>query len=130
MGLFVRWLFLTGAILLASYVIDGIAVSGFFSAFLAAAILGVLNALLRPLLIILTLPINVLTLGLFTFVINAVLLMMASGVIGGFEVRDFWSAFWGAIIIAVVNWVTGSFISDTGRVGYMDMEKKEDGHWE
>lgn len=65
MGILVRWFFLTGAILLASYIIDGIEVAGFFSAFFAAAILGILNALLRPILIILTLPINIITKGLF-----------------------------------------------------------------
>ena len=130
MGILVRWIFLTGAILLASYLINGIKVSGFFSAFFAAAILGILNAILRPVLIILTLPINILTLGLFTFVINAVLLMMASGVIGGFEVRGFWSAFFGALIITIVSWVMGSFISEKGKVGYIDMKEVEDDRWE
>ena len=130
MGILVRWIFLTGAILLASYLIDGIKVSGFFSAFLAAAILGILNALLRPVLIILTLPINILTLGLFTFVINAVLLMMASGVIKGFEVQGFWSAFFGALIIAIVNWVLGSLIGEKEKVDYIDMKEEEDDHWE
>ena len=72
-GLLIRWLVLTVAILSAAYLVDGIVVSGFLSAFLAAAALGILNALLRPLLIILTLPLNILTLGLFTFIINAFL---------------------------------------------------------
>ena len=74
---------MTAAIMAASYLIDGIRVSGFFSAFCAAAALGVLNVLFRPILFILTLPINIMTLGLFTFVINALLLKMASGVIPG-----------------------------------------------
>jgi len=85
-GIFLRWLILTVAIIVTSYLSGGIHVSGFFSAFFAAAILGILNAFFRPLLLLLTLPLNVLTLGLFTFVINAVMLMMASGVIPGFEV--------------------------------------------
>ena len=80
-GIALRWLTLTGAILLASYLLDGIHVSGFMSAVGAAAILGILNAFFRPIALILTLPINILTLGLFTFVINAVMLKMASGVI-------------------------------------------------
>ena len=95
-GIGFRWLTLTGAILLASYMLNGIHVSGFFSALGAAAILGILNAFFRPIALILTLPINVLTLGLFTFVINAVMLKMASGVIGGFEVQGFWPAVFGA----------------------------------
>ncbi|MFO7598358.1 MAG: phage holin family protein [Candidatus Desulfacyla sp.] len=130
MGLLVRWLILTAAITVASYLITGIQVSGFFSAFFAAAILGVLNVFFRPILLILTLPINILTLGLFTFVINAVLLKMASGVISGFEVHGFWSAVWGALIISLVNWLLGSFITDRGTVGYTDLRRRDDGRWE
>jgi len=72
-GIFIRWLTLTGAIIVTSYLLDGIQVSGFVSAFFAAAMLGILNALFRPILILLTLPINILTLGFFTFVINALI---------------------------------------------------------
>jgi putative membrane protein len=130
MGLLVRWLILTAAITIASYLINGIEVAGFFSAFFAAAILGVLNVFFRPILLILTLPINILTLGLFTFVINAVLLKMASGVISGFEVHGFWSAVWGALIISLVNWLLSSFITDQGRVGYTDLRRRDNGRWE
>lgn len=130
MGILLRWLVLTAAITIASYLISGIEVSGFFSAFFAAAILGILNAFFRPILLILTLPINILTLGLFTFVINAVLLKMASGVISGFEVHGFWSAVLGALVISVVNWLLSSFINEQGRVGYTDLRKRDDGRWE
>ena len=130
MGLLVRWLILTAAITIASYLINGIEVSGFFSAFFAAAILGVLNVFFRPILLILTLPINILTLGLFTVVINAVLLQMASGVISGFEVHGFWSAVWGALLISLVNWLLSSFITDRGTVGYTDLRRRDDGRWE
>ncbi|MCU0596315.1 MAG: phage holin family protein [Desulfobacterota bacterium] len=129
-GLVVRWLFLTVAILVAAHLIEGIEVKGFWSAFLAAAILGVLNALFRPVLIILTLPINILTLGLFTFVINAILMMMVSGVVGGFEVHGFWSALLGSLVISLVSWLLNSFINEQGRVGYVDLKKREDGKWE
>ena len=101
-GILVRWLFLTVAILLAAYLIDGIRIAGFPSAVLAAAVLGVLNAFLRPILFILTLPLTILTLGLFTFAINALILMMASGVISGFEIDGFGSALLGALFISVV----------------------------
>jgi len=107
----------------------GIQVKGFFSAFFAAAILGVLNAFFRPILIILTLPINILTLGLFTFIINALLLKMASGVISGFDVRGFWAAVFGSVIISIVSWALNSFISPKGRVEYIDLKKKGD-RWE
>ncbi|MFP4085594.1 MAG: phage holin family protein [Desulfobacteraceae bacterium] len=130
MGLLVRWLILTAAITVAAYLIQGIEVSGFFSAFFAAAILGVLNVFFKPILLILTLPINVLSLGLFTFIINAVILKMASGVISGFEVHGFWSAVWGALIISAVNWVLTSFINEQGRVEYVDLQKRDNGRWE
>ena len=128
-GILIRWLVLTAAIIVASYLLEGIQVKGFLSAFFAAAILGVLNAFFRPILIILTLPINILTLGLFTFIINALLLKMASGVISGFDVRGFWAAVFGSIIISVVSWALNSFISPKGRVEYIDLKKKGD-RWE
>lgn len=129
-GLIIRWLFLTVAILVAAHLIEGIQVKGFWSAVFAAAILGVLNALFRPILIILTLPINILSLGLFTFVINAILIMMVSGVVGGFEVHGFWSALFGSLVISVVSWLLNSFIDEQGRVGYIDLRKRKDGKWE
>ena len=128
-GIMVRWLILTVAIMLASYVITGIQVKSFFAAFFAAAILGILNAFFRPVLIVLTLPINILTLGLFTFLINAMLLKMASGVISGFEVYGFWSAVFGSLTISVVSWILSSFINERGRVQYIDLKKKGD-RWE
>ena len=130
MGLLVRWLVLTAAIVIASYLISGIQISGFFSAFFAAAILGILNIFFRPILFILTLPINLLTFGLFTFVINALLLKMASGVIEGFQVHGFWSAVFGALVISVVNWLLNSFINEQGKVGYTDLRRRDDGRWE
>ncbi|MBW1819489.1 MAG: phage holin family protein [Deltaproteobacteria bacterium] len=133
-GIFVRWLILTAAILTAAYLIEGIRVSGFWSAFFAAAILGMLNAFLRPFLLILTLPINILTLGLFTFVINALLLMMASGVISGVHVAGFRAALFGSFVISIINWLTNSFINEQGHVGrprgVIDLEKRDNGHWE
>ncbi len=141
MGIFIRWLILTAAIIAASYLIDGIRISGFFSAFFAAAVLGILNALFRPILFILTLPISIMTLGLFTFVINALLLKMASGVIPGFDVHGFWSAVFAALIISGVNWILSSFINEQGRIArvekremeeedYIDLEKHDDDTWE
>jgi len=101
-GILIRWLILTAAIIFASYVIDGIHVKGFFSAFFAAATLGILNALL---------------------------LKMASGVISGFEVYGFWSAVFGSLLISVVSWALSSFIGAQGRVEYIDLKKKGD-RWE
>ncbi|MGZ3579537.1 MAG: phage holin family protein [Syntrophales bacterium] len=132
MGILIRWIILTLSIIIASYLLEGIHISGFFSAFCAAAALGILNALFRPILLILTLPINVLTLGLFTFIINALMLKMASGIIPGFEVHGFWTAVIGSLIISIISWLLNSFISDRGRVErveYIDLTKKGD-KWE
>jgi putative membrane protein len=120
-GILLRWLILTGAIIIASYVLDGIGISGFFSAFFAAAMLGILNAFFRPIVIILTLPINILSLGLFTFLINAFMLKIASGVIPGFHVHGFWSAVFGSLFISVVSWFLSSFVNDQGSVEYIDL---------
>jgi putative membrane protein len=132
MGLLIRWLIVTVAIILASYLLDGIEVKNFFSAFFAAAALGILNALFRPILIVLTLPINILTLGLFTFLINALMLKMASGIIPGFEVHGFWTAIFGSLIISTISWLLNAFISDRGRVERVDVHdlQKRGGRWE
>jgi putative membrane protein len=129
-GIALRWLTLTGAILFASYMLDGIHVSGFMSALGAAAILGILNAFFRPIALILTLPINILTLGLFTFVINAVMLKMASGVIGGFDVRGFWPAVFGALMISLVSWGLNTFINERGSVDIIDLHHKGGNRWQ
>lgn len=131
-GLVLRWLILTFAIMTAAYLFDGIYVSGFGSALFAALVLGILNAFFRPILFILTLPINVLTLGLFTFVINALLLMMTSGIIGGLVVDGFGSALFGSLIISLVSLLLSSFISDQGRVESLDIElrRRRGDHWE
>ena len=129
-GLVVRWIILAGAIMAASYLLEGIEARGFLPALWAAAMLGILNVFLRPLLIILTLPINLLSFGFFTLVINALLLKMVSGVIPGFEVHGFWPAFWGALVITFINWFLHSLINDRGRVGYIDLKQKGKGRWE
>lgn len=129
-GLLIRWLILTLSILAAAYLLPGIAVSGFFSAFLAAAALGILNAFFRPLLLLLTLPLNILTLGLFTFVVNALMLMMASGIIGGFYVQGFWSAVFGSLVVSLVSWLLTSLVSDEGGIEVIVLRRRGKDHWE
>jgi len=103
---------LTGAVLATSYLLDGIRVSGFATALFTAAILGILNTFFRPIALLLTLPINLISLGLFTFIINALILKMASAVIPGFDVEGFWSAVIGSLLISIISWLLNSFISD------------------
>jgi len=131
-GLLLRWLILTVAIMVSAHLFPGIQVSGFGTALFAALVLGVLNAFFRPILFILTLPINLLTLGLFTFVINALLLMMTSGLIGGLIVKGFWSALVGSLLISLVSWLLSSFINDQGRIQSIDFElhSRRKDHWE
>jgi putative membrane protein len=96
---------MAASIIIAAYFIPGVMVGSFFSALWVALFLGVVNILVRPVLIFITLPINILTLGLFTFVINAVLILLASSVIKGFEVAGFWWALLYSIVLSLVNYI-------------------------
>ena len=98
------------AILLATYLIPGIEVKDTLTILAAAALLGVLNALIRPLFILLTLPINILTLGLFTLIINGLLLWMVSWLIKGFFIQGFWVAVLGALVISLFSWLVNRMI--------------------
>lgn len=93
-----------------TYLVPGISVSGFYTALLVAVILGLVNAVIRPILILLTLPVNILSLGLFTFVINALLFWLVSTIIKGFTVDGFMPAFWGALLLWLGSWVTSGFV--------------------
>lgn len=129
-GILLRWLIQTIAILVAAYVLKGIDVTGFVPALAAAALLGILNAFVRPLLLLLTLPLNILSLGLFTFVINAFLLKIASLVIEGFTVEGFWAALLGSLFISFVSALLNLFVREDGKVGVVQMRRNRDGHWE
>ena len=108
MGILIRWLIYAVAIMLLTYVVPGISVKNFYSALLAALVLGLVNAVIRPLIILLTLPVNILTLGLFTLVINALMLWLVSSIVKGFDVKNFVAAFLGALILWVVGWITNA----------------------
>ncbi len=125
-GILIRWLTTTAAIVATSYLLDGIQVSGFFPAIFAAAMLGILNAFFRPIALLLTLPINILSLGLFTFIINALMLKMASGVIPGFEVYGFWTAIFGSFLISVISWLLSAFISEKGTLSSINVKQGPD----
>lgn len=104
-GILISWLIITVAILLAAYLISGITVRSFGAAIIAAAVLGIINAIIRPILVILTLPITILTLGLFLFVINALMFMLAGAIVPGFQVKSFWSALLGSLVVTVVTFI-------------------------
>jgi putative membrane protein len=97
------------ALIAVAYIVPGIHVSGIGGAILAALILGIVNAILRPILVVLSLPLEVVTLGLFTLVINALLFWLVGALHVGLTVDGFWPAFWGSIVLAIVSWVIALF---------------------
>ena len=102
----VRLLIHMVAILIISYLLPGlIRVDGIWAALVAALLLGIVNAVLRPILIFFTLPITVLTFGLFLLVINGLMLLLVSSIVSGFHVNGFWGAVLGSILISLVSWV-------------------------
>ncbi|MCA9365149.1 MAG: phage holin family protein [Candidatus Moranbacteria bacterium] len=103
--LLAKWIIISLSVLLAAYIIPGITVASSYTAIITALFLGLFNALVRPILVVLTLPINILTLGLFIFVINALILLFLSTFIKGFVVDSFWTAFLGALLISAASWL-------------------------
>lgn len=118
-GLIFRWLINAAALGITSWIIKGIQVKGPASLLMAALVLGLLNAFVRPILLFFTFPLNLLTLGLFTFVINAFLLLLVSRVVEGFEITSFWSAFTGAILLSLISLFLSLFIGETGRIRHI-----------
>ena len=105
MKILVRWLLLAAALLLVANVYPGVQVASFGSAMIAALVLGLFNTLLRPILVLLTLPVTLLTLGLFLFVINALLFYFAASVIDGFHVNGFVAALIGSVLYSICGLV-------------------------
>lgn len=103
MKIIINWLISALAILSAAYLLPGVQVQNFIAALVTALVLGIVNALLKPILIILTLPLNFLTFGLFTLVINAVLVMLATVIVPGFTVDSFWWALLFGLLLSVIN---------------------------
>jgi putative membrane protein len=115
-GLIIRFVVTGIAVLLASHMVPGIVVESPGAGLAAIVLLALLNALLRPILYLLSIPLIILTLGLFTVIINAILLQLTAYFVGGFVVEGFWPAFWGALIISVVSSVLNLMISEEGKV--------------
>ncbi|MDW5441072.1 phage holin family protein [Polaromonas sp. SM01] len=103
MKLIVKWLLSAAALLLVAYIYSGVVVSSFTSALIAAAVLGALNTVLRPVLVLLTLPVTLVTLGLFLFVINALMFWAAASLIGGLQVTGFFAALIGSLIYSALQ---------------------------
>ncbi len=110
MRLLLVWLVNAAALFLLPYVFPWVTVDSFVTALIAALVLGLVNTLIRPLLVLLTLPVTLLTLGLFIFVINGLLFWWVGSFIEGFHVSGFWSGMFGAIVYSVISWLLSSLL--------------------
>jgi len=115
-GLLVRWIVSAIALYLTSRIVRGIVVDGLASLLLAAAMIGVINAFVRPVVLLLTLPLSVVTLGLFVLVVNAAMLALASAFVPGFEVRGFGSALVGWLLLSFFTFLINVLIGEHGRI--------------
>ena len=116
MGFLFRVVINALAIMLAASILPGIGVDGIVPALAAAVLLGLVNAFVRPVLLILTLPITLVTLGLFLFVLNGLCFWLVASVVKGFHVAGFGSAMLGALVVSAVSWIVTALISDSGKV--------------
>lgn len=107
MNILANWLLSSLALLAASYILPGVHVRGFFVAMVVVVVLALINAIIKPVLILLTLPITIVTLGLFTFVINALMVLLAARIVPGFTVDNFWWALLFSIVLSLINMVFG-----------------------
>jgi putative membrane protein len=98
------------AIILAAYVLPGIHIAGLFAALVAGVILGFVNAIVRPVLFFLTLPLTLITLGLFIFVLNAICFALTAWLVPGFSVDGFWWAIFGALLVSIVSWILNGIV--------------------
>ena len=110
MQFLIRLIVNAAALLVVAYFLPGVSVTGVTGALVAAFVLGIVNAILRPILVLLTLPIQLLTLGLFTLVINGVLFYWVGHMGIGLVVDGFWPAFWGAIVLGIVSWLLSALL--------------------
>lgn len=110
MRLLITWLINAVALFALPYLMQSVRVENFTTALVAALVLGLVNVLIRPILVLLTLPVTVLTLGLFIFVINALLFWAVANLVGGFHVAGFWSAMAGAILYSLISWALSALL--------------------
>lgn len=110
MKLLLVWFINTVSLIAVPYLIPSISVSSFTTALVAALVLGMVNTVIRPILVLLTLPVTILTLGLFIFVINGLLFWLVGSFIAGFVVAGFWAGVFGAIVYSVISWLLSALL--------------------
>lgn len=107
LGFLLHLILTAGAILIVAHVVTGVHVTGFGSALIGALVLGLVNAVVKPVMIVLTLPLTILTLGLFLFVVNALMLWLVAAVVPGFYIRGFWAALLASLLLTLLNIIIG-----------------------
>ena len=112
MKLLIGWLLSALALLAVAYLVPGIHVSSLMSALIAAAVIGLANILIKPILLILTLPVTIITLGLFIFVINGLLFWLVGYFLQGFDVKTFTAGIIGAIVYSIISWILSAIVTD------------------
>jgi putative membrane protein len=115
-GLIVRWIVSALALWLTSNVVSGIQVRSFGALLAAAAMIGIINAFVRPIVVLLTLPLSVVTFGLFVLVVNAAMLVLASAFVPGFEVHGFWAALFGWLLLSLFTFAINVLIGQHGHI--------------
>ena len=118
MNMLIRWLVYSLAIFIAAYLLPGVDVAGLAATLVTALVLGLINTVLRPVFLILTLPINLLSLGLFTLVINALLIMLADAIVPGFAVASFWWALLFGVVLAVIRFALNGIVREASQEPY------------
>jgi putative membrane protein len=123
LGFIIRVLAVAAGLWVASKLFDGITIDDGWTLLWAALFLGIVNGIIRPIVILLTLPLTILTLGLFLLIINAAMLSLTAWFFDGMMVAGFWSAFFGAIVVSIVSWLMTWFIGDQGKVETIHIER-------
>ncbi len=110
MEFLIKWAINTIALSIAVLIVKGVWVSGIVPLIIASLTIGFLNAVLKPVMLILTLPLNILTMGTFTFIINAIMIIIASQIVRGFNVSGFWAAFVASLFMSIVSFILNMFV--------------------
>ncbi|MEQ8861001.1 MAG: phage holin family protein [Pseudomonadales bacterium] len=124
LGIVVRVLIIAGGLWLAAALIPGVRADSFGTLLLAAAVLGLVNAVIRPIVVLLTLPITLISLGGFLLVVNAGMLALVAWLLDGFQVGGFFSALFGSLVVSITAWIGSTFIGPKGRYEVLVIERR------
>lgn len=123
-GFFVRLLITALGLALAAWIVPGVVIAGPFTLLFAALLIGIVNALIRPVVILLTLPLTLVTFGIFLLVVNAGMFGLVAWMLPGFSVSGFWAALFGWLIVSVVGWLASRYVGPRGRYEVLVIERR------